>query len=383
MSIRKELSQLLLGLESGGVSRRAFVEQALGLGLSVGTIGAVLTACSGGEAEKAPEGEGGPQAGGEPGLEPELHIYNWSDYIAEDTIPNFEKEFGVKVTYDTYESNEEFLAKLQAGASGYDIIMPSGYVLPILSALGLVGKLDKSLIPNWGNIAPLFINNVYDPKAEYGVPWQWGLTGLAYRADLVSPAPDSWAVLLDGKLKGRMTMMDEAREVIGAFLKFRGKTINSVVPEDLAQAKADAIAAKANLKSYVSAPVKAQLIAGDVALAQLWNGDTLQAKAEKAEINFAVPKEGCPIWTDYMVITETSKNKRAAHAFINYILRAEVGAALSSYTGYGSPNQAALAKMENPPAYPTEEELKKLEFFTDLGEHTATIDQIWIEIKSA
>lgn len=383
MSRQQELSRLLVGLEAGAVSRRAFVERALGLGVSLSAVGAVLSACSGGGETPPPTPEGEPQAGAEPGLEGELRIYNWSDYITEDTVPSFEKEFGVKVTYDTYESNEEFLAKLQAGASDYDIVVPSGYVLPILAALNLASKLDRALLPNWGNVAPMFINNVYDPQAEIGVPWQWGLTGLAYRADLVKAPPDSWAVFQDAALKGRMTMMDEAREVIGAFLKYRGRSINSVVAEELAAAKADAIAAKANLKSYVSAPVKSQLIAGDVAVAQLWNGDTLQAKVEKPEINFAVPKEGCPIWTDYLVITQNAKNKRAAHAFINYILRPEVGAALSTYTGYGSPNQAALKLMENAPSYPTAEEMKILEFFTDLGEHTATVDQLWIEIKSA
>lgn len=387
MSKQKEVVELVESLQMGRTSRRDFVVRALGLGLSVGTVGALLTSCSGEEA--APPAPVVPAAAPVPPPEPELgpieaelHIYNWSDYIAEDTVANFEKEFKVKVTYDTFESNEEMIAKLQAGAGGYDLVCPSGYAITVLRKLDLVEKLVKKHLPNYSNIAPMFLKTVFDEENAYSVPWQWGITGIAFRKDKLAAPPDSWGIFHDAALKGKMTQMDDMRDVLGAWLKFRGKSVNSVNPEELAAAKADAILAKANLKSYISAPVKAQLIAGDVFVAQLWNGDTMQAKVENAEIDFAVPKEGAAIWADAMMIPKGAKNKRAAHEFLNFILRPEVGASISDFTGYGSPNAAATAKMATPVAYPTDEQLKLLEYQQDLAEGTALWDQVWTEIKS-
>lgn len=391
MSNEKKIVELLDGFADARIGRREFVARALALGVGVSAIGAVLSACGGGEAPK----EGAPDAGApvpatpptqaELGpVEGELHIYNWSDYIAEDTVAGFNKEFpNVKVTYDTFESNEEMIAKLQAGAGGYDLVCPSGYAVTVLRNLDLIDKLHKKHLPNLANVAPMFQNTVFDPASEYTVPWQWGVTGIAYRKDKVKAAPDSWAVFHDAALKGKMTMMDDMRDVIGAWLKFRGKSLNSTVAEDLAVAKADALLAKPNLKSFISAAVKAQLIAGDVWVAQMWNGDSAQAKVENAEIAFVLPKEGGSIWTDSMVIPKAAKNKRAAHEFLNFVMRPDVAAAISNFTGYGTPNQAALAQLTTPVPYPTDEQMKVLEYQQDLGEHTATWDQVWTEIKSA
>jgi spermidine/putrescine transport system substrate-binding protein len=194
---------------------------------------------------------------------------------------------------------------------------------------------------------------------------------------------DSWAVFHDKHFGKKMTMMDDGREVIGAMLRYRGHSLNSTNPAELSQAKADAIAAKRQLKAYISAPVKAQLISGDVWISQLWNGDTAQAKAEQPNLAYVNPKEGCTIWGDSMCVPKSAPNKRAAHEWMNYILRPEVGAALSEATGYGTPNAVAAKVMKNPVPYPTESELKRLEYQVDLGKDTATWDQIWTEIKSA
>jgi spermidine/putrescine transport system substrate-binding protein len=386
VSNRKSVERLVEQLESGGVSRREFVFRAMALGLSMSSIGLLLNACKG--------KEGGPGTAGDSvaadaamadlgPIEKELHIYNWSDYIAEDTVPNFEKEFGVKVSYDTYESNEEMVAKLQAGASGYDIVVPSGYIIPVMVATDLIAPVNKKYITNWDNVSPIFQNLSTDPDNKYTVPWQWGTSGIAYRTDRVKPPVDSWAVFHDKKFAKKMTMMDDGREVIGSQLRFRGRSLNSTNPAELAQAKTDSIAAKKNLKAYISAPVKAQLISGDVWISQLWNGDTTQAKAEQPNLGYVIPKEGCTIWGDSMVIPRRAPNKRAAHEWMNYILRPEVGAALSEATGYGTPNAAAAKVMKNPVPYPTDDELKRLEYQVDLGKDTETWDRIWTEIKSA
>ena len=374
------LRRLVGELRRGRISRREFGVRCVGMGLGLGTIGGLLAACGGREQAKPSatlaSGDLGP-------IERELHIYNWSDYIAQDTVPNFEREFGVRVTYDTYESNEEMIAKLQAGATGYDIIVPTGYVVPVLVATGLIAPLHRKYLTNWGNVSPIFQNLPTDPGTVHTVPWQWGTSGIAYRRDKVSTTVDSWAVFFDRRLGGKMTMMDDAREVIGAMLRYRGHSLNSVDPAELARAKQDAIAAKPQLKAYISAPVKGQLVSGDVWIAQLWNGDTVQAQAEEPNVAYALPKEGCTIWNDSLCLPASARHPRAAHEFMNYILRPQVGAAISRATGYGTPNVSAARLLEHPVAFPTEEELKRLEFPMDLGADTATWDQIWTEIKSA
>ncbi len=374
------LRRLMDELRRERISRREFVARGVGLGLGLGAMGSMLAACEGREQVKPAAA----QASGDLGpIERELHIYNWSDYIAEDTVPNFEQEFGVRVTYDTYESNEEMIAKLQAGATGYDIIVPTGYVIPVLVATGLIAPLHRKYLTNWGNVSPIFQNLPTDPGTVHTVPWQWGTSGIAYRRDRVTTAVDSWAVFFDRRLSGKMTMMDDAREVIGAMLRYRGHSLNSVDPAELARAKQDAIAAKPQLKAYISAPVKGQLVSGDVWVAQLWNGDTVQAQAEEPNVAYALPKEGCTIWNDSLCMPVSARHPRAAHEWMNYILRPPVGAAISRATGYGTPNVAAARLLEHPVTFPTEEELKRLEFPVDLGPDTAAWDQIWTEIKSA
>jgi spermidine/putrescine transport system substrate-binding protein len=384
VSKHKEIERLVERLERGGIPRREFIGRALALGLSLSSVGALLQACKGKDKSAAGAADSAGTVVADLGpMEKELHIYNWSDYIAEDTVPNFEKEFGVKVTYDTYESNEEMVAKLQAGATGYDIVVPSGYIIPVMVATDLITPINKKYITNFNNVSPIFQNLPSDPDNKHTVPWQWGTTGIAYRHDKVKTPVDSWAVFHDKQFGKKLTMMDDGREVIGAFLRYRGHSLNSTNPAELAQAKADSIAAKKQLKAYISAPVKAQLISGDVWISQLWNGDTTQAKAEQPNLTYVIPKEGCTIWGDSMCIPKSAPNKRAAHEWMNYILRPEVGAALSEATGYGTPNAAAAKVMKNPVPYPTEDELKRLEYQVDLGKDTATWDRIWTEIKSA
>jgi spermidine/putrescine transport system substrate-binding protein len=375
------MDDLTRTLLAGRIGRREFVERALALGASAATVATLLGACSRGDGGRGASGDRGSAELGP--IENELAIYNWSDYVAPNTIPDFEREFGVEVTYDVYESNEEMLAKLLTGASGYDLVFPTGYAVEVLVAVGLAAPLRRELLTNWGNLAPLFLDRSFDPGNRYSVPWQWGVSGYAYRTDRVSPAPDSWGIFHEPRYAGKMTQMDDGREVLGAWLRYRGRSLNSVDPRELEAAKADAIAAKRYLAAYVSAPVKGQLISGDVWVAQLWNGDATQAALEQPNIGYVVPREGSAIWEDSLLIPRSAKHQRAAHEFINYVLRPNVGAAISDTTGYGTPNEPALALMEHPVPYPTQDELRRLEFQTDLGRATALVDQIWTEIKSA
>jgi spermidine/putrescine transport system substrate-binding protein len=373
----EQSDERVLTIQREAWSRREFVRRAAGLGAGLTLLPPLLAAaCRRGDQGASASDELGP-------VEKELHIYNWSDYIAEDTVPNFEREFGVRVTYDTYESNEEMVAKLLAGATGYDIVVPSGYIVPVLAGTNLIAPINRNYLPNFANLSPLFQDLPADPGNRYTVPWHWGTSGIAYRTDKVSGPVDSWAIFQDPTYAGKMTMMDDSREVIGSQLRYRGHSLNSTDPGQLSQAKADAIIAKKQLRAYLSAPVKPQLISGDVWIAQLWNGDTAQAKTEQPNLGYVVPKEGCTIWTDSMCVPRSARNRRAAHEWINYILRPEVAAAISRVTGYGTPNAAAARMMKNPLPYPTESELARLEYPADLGKDTATWDRIWTEIKSA
>ena len=382
----------------GRADRRDFIQKLLVAGASVTSVAGLLQACSKQTPKPAAESAvvppptasaAAPAASAAtaeadlPEMEKELHIANWSDYIAEDTVPKFEKETGIKVKYSTYESNEDLMAKLQVGVAGYDIVVPTGYIVTVLAAQNKLFPLHKKYLSNWKNVAPIFLNPNFDPDNKMGVPWQWGTTGIAYRSDKVKPAPDSWGVFLDPKYKNKMTQMDDERDAIGAWLKFRGKSLNSSDAADLEQAKKDAIGAKGNLKAYVSAPVKGQLVAGDVWIAQLWNGDTAQAKVEKKEIEYVLPKEGGGLWTDSLIIPAAAPHKRAAHEFMNFIMRPEIAAGISEVTGYGTPIAPAMALMKNPIQYPTAEERARLEYQKDLGAAAQAWDKLWTEIKSA
>ncbi|MBA2321704.1 MAG: spermidine/putrescine ABC transporter substrate-binding protein [Deltaproteobacteria bacterium] len=391
---RKTADQMFADFREGRLGRRAFVTRLLALGATATSVAALLEACGTPETpapapapapapvatEPVP-----PPAPAEPELgemENELRVGNWSDYIAEDTVANFEKETGIKVSYDTYESNEELMSKLQLGAGGYDIVVPTGYIVTVLAAQNLLQPLSKKYLTNIANVAPLFADPKYDPGMKYAVPYQWGTTGIAYRSDKVPAPPDSWAVFHDPQFKRKMTMMDDMRDVLGSWLKFRGKSLNSTDKAELEAAKADAMTSKPLLKAYISAPVKGRLVAGDVWIAQLWNGDTTQAAAENDKIKYALPKEGAGIWTDSLVIPASAPHKRAAHAFVDYLLRPDVAASVSNFTGYGSPNAKGAELMESKIAYPTDEELKRLEYQTDLGAATELWDTIWTEIKA-
>ncbi len=369
--------ELFLDLRRGALSRRDFVTRMLALGATLPIVSAALSACGRSES-------GAKSSTLMPnGLEPELYVFNWSDYIAEDTVANFEKEFGVKVKYDTYESNEELEAKLLTGGSAYDLCVPTGYTVTRLIAADLLVPLDRSRIKNFANYEKAFLDAPWDKGNVYTAPYQWGMTGISYRSDKLEVPPTDYGIFADSRYRRKMTMMDDGREVIGGMLKWKGESLNCRDTSKLEVAKQDAIVAKKNVKAWISAAVKQQLIAGEVWVAQLWNGDSLQAKAEDAKVEWVLPKEGGNLWSDSLVIPKAGQHPNAAHAFIDYVLRADVGAAISKVTGYGTPNAAAQARLGNAMPYPGEDERKRLEYQIDLGRDQSVWDRLWNEIKTA
>jgi spermidine/putrescine-binding protein len=358
--------------------RREFLRRCVGLGLSASTASLLLGCIT--KRTPPPTDEAAPSAAGP--LEPELRIFNWSDYIGQTTVADFEREFGVRVSYDTFESNEELLAKLVAGGGGYDVICPTGYLVSLLAEAGMLQPLDHGVLSNWGNLLPLFAGRDDEAGARYAMPYQWGMTGVAYRTDLVSAPPDTWSLFADPALRGRLTMLDDGREVLGAMLRWRGHSLNATEPALLAAARQDALAIKPNLRAYISAAVKGQLISGDIAAAQLYLSDARIARGEEPRVSFAVPREGSTIYADYFAIPRDAPHRRAAHAFLNYVLRADVGAAISNEGGGGSPNAAALPLLADPIPPPDGTLQAQLEFQRDLGAATDLWDRMWTEVKA-
>ena len=320
---------------------------------------------------------------------PRLNVYNWSAYVAPDTISNFEKEFGARVRYATYESNEEMLAKVVTGNSGWDVVFPTYTRLKPMLDYGLVQPLRHEWLPNLPNLDPRFRAPVWDRDLKWNVPYMWFATGIAYNRSL-QPPPTRWADLWNPRLKGRLTMLDDPEDMIGACLKKLGLSFNSTDPEQLQRAKREALAQKPLVQAYLNAEVRDQLVSGDVLAAQLWATTAQQAiDAAPDKLAFAFPQEGFPFYCDCAVILRESERSQLAHQFLNYLLRPEVAAASADYTRVATANGAAKpllpeATRNSPTLYPPPDVFERGEWPQALSPEGQSLrDRIWTEIKSA
>ncbi len=319
----------------------------------------------------------------------EVNVYCWSDYIAPDTVAAFERETGVRVNYETFESQEEMLAKVLAGGSNWDVVFPGNTLVGPLVRRGLLEPLDHQQLPNVANLEDRFLDPPWDPGNRYTVTYMWGLTGFVYNQRALKKPLASWADLWDPALTGKLTMLDDPAEVLAACLKKLGYGLNSVDPGELAAARAEAFRQRPLVRAYINAEVKPQLIAGDVWAAQLWNGDAYQAIAENRDLKYCLPVEGFPMYADSAAILARAANKTNAYRWIDYLLRPEVGAAIARATFYATPNQRALGMLDerlsgNRDLYPPPDTLARAEWFAELPTETQELrDRIWTEIKAA
>jgi len=371
------------------------------IGLAV--LSVLLTACQAGSStpaatpipaptavDQAPPADAAATCGDKSKLAKTLHFYNWTNYMDDAILTEFERTCGVKVVQDTFASNEDLLAKLQAGASGYDLIIPSDYMIAVMRELNLLAALDFSHIPNAQNINPLFRNPPYDPEQKVSVPYQWGTTGLAYNTKRVKEAIDGWDDIFDAKKAcafGGLSMLNDAREVMGAALKLKGYSMNDTDPAHWAEAKEMVSAIKPCITTFDNASFADILQAGDVAVSQGFSGEFAKAIEANPDLTYLVPKEGTTIWVDNMAVPADAPSQYTAEIFINFLLRPDIGARLTNYTYYASPNEASksLIKPEitgNASIYPPAEVMRKLEFLRDLGAATPLIEKLWTEIKS-
>jgi spermidine/putrescine transport system substrate-binding protein len=319
---------------------------------------------------------------------PRLNVYNWSAYVAPDTISKFEAEFGARVRYATYESNEEMLAKVLTGNSGWDVVFPTHNRLLPMREYGLLEPLNHEWLSGLRNLAPQFREPVWDTALQWGVPYMWNGTGIVFNRSVV-PAPTRWADLWDPRLKGRLTMLDDPEDMLGACLKKLNLPFSATDPADLHRAEQEAIAQKALLRAYLNAEVRDQLVAGDVLAAQLWSTTAGQAIDAAPHLAFSYPTEGFPLYCDCAVVLKESRRTRLAHEFLNYLLRPEVSADIVNATKTATANNAAKKLLpetvaRNPTLYPPPEILERAEWPRTLPPATQRLrDRIWTEIKSA
>jgi len=335
-----------------------------------------------------------------------LNVYNWSDYIAEDTISNFEERTGIKVNYDVFDSNEVLEAKLLAGNSGYDVVVPSAGFMERQIQAGVFSELDKSKLENYGNLDEEILERVsaHDPGNKHAIPYMWGTTGFGYNVNKVeeamSDAPvDSWAMLFDPDVVSKLqscgvTLLDAPTEVFSNLMAYLGRDPNSESAEDIKLFEEHMLKVRPYIKYFHSSQNINDLANGEICVAMGWSGDMLIARdrADEAnqgiEINYVIPKEGAVIWFDNLAIPSDAPHPENAHLFLDYIMEPEVAAAISNYVFYANANSASEEfvdeeVMTDPGIYPTAEVKKNL--FPDLAESpkfTRLLTRAWTKIKT-
>ena len=330
--------------------------QAMGVA-AIGISFGGLAACSKGEGKKLANGEEG-----------KLNFYNWDTYIGETTLDDFKEASGVEVKMDLFDSNDVLFAKFKAGNPGYDVIVPSNDFVERMAQAGMLQTLDHALIPNMKNVDPTFIDVDYDMGRKVSMPYTWLALGIGYRKSKVKAKHDSWKVLFDSpEYAGRMAWLSEAGDMFRLYGKYLGKSVNALTPADIATIEAMMIKQKPNVKNFHVDDGQDLLLKGDIDLVLEYNGDIAQAMLEDDDIDFVVPSEGSQLNSDNLCIPKGAPHPKNAHAFINYILDAEVGKSITETILYPTPNAAAKALMpdtykNNPVIYPPADVLAKCEY---------------------
>ena len=293
-------------------------------------------------------------------IDGDLAMYNWAEYIDEEQLAAFAEEYGISFTLDTYESNEAMQPIISAGNSGYDVIVPSDYMVSILIEAGHIMKLNLDAIPNSSNISDDFSGLYYDPKAEYSVPYQWGTTGIGVNTAVVGDDfPRSWGLIFDpaisGAFDGQIQLLNDPRETLGAALKYLGYSLNTTSESELNEAKDLLAATSSRLAAFNTDSADEFLTSGETVIGHGYSGDMFVQFLDQDNYEdyvYFVPEEGGTKWIDNMAIPFDAPSPCTAHTFINWMLTAEQGAALTDWNYYDTPNQAALDLMgEDPDGY--------------------------------
>ena len=371
------------------ISRREFIRRAGALGVSAALISDVLRISNKAFAEDKPTPEVLEKIKSEGGR---LYVYFWEDYFHPDTLPAFEEEFKVKVTYDTFPGNEQLLAKLQAGGVFYDVTCPTHNFLPIFIGQKLLLPLNHENIPNLKYLMPRFLDTPFDPGNVYSVPEIWGMTAIGHNSYYTKDDENlnSWALMFESgpnKYSGKIGFTDEREEVLATALKYLGYSANTHNTDQLMEAGELLMSMKPHIKAfYPGSEEKKALITEDLAVGHCWNGEVVMAHWKNPSIKWMLPKEGGTGWFDTIAIPKGAPHKFTAEVFINFLMRPEIAAAITNITGYASSNSAAKEFVDrkivkNPAIYPSDEDLKRIEFLGTIPDEIQMVyDKIWTRL---
>ena len=316
-----------------------------------------------------------------------LNVYNVGDYINEDVLDMFEKEYpNIRVNYETYYSNEEMYVKVANGGSSYDVVFPSDYMIQRMIDEGLLNKINFDNVPNIKNIGEAYMGHDYDPSGEYSVPYMWGTMGVLYNKEMVKEPVTSWKVLWDKKYADEIFMLNSERDTIGITLKMLGYSMNSSDDAELEAAKNALVEQKDLVLAYSGDEVKDKMINEEGALTVAWSGDAFYCMGENENLQYAIPEEGSNLWFDAMVIPTTSTHQKEAELFINFMSRPDIAKMNAEYIGYSTPNVEAQKLLpddvkNNPLRYPDISALNNLEVFKYDKTLVKKQSELWQQVK--
>ena len=313
-----------------------------------------------------------------------VYVYNWTEYIPQAVIDDFTKETGIEVVYTTYDSNETMYAKVKlAQQDGYDVVVPSTYFVSKMSREGLLQALDHSQLPKAKALDAKMLDKPFDRGNVYSVPFMWGSTGIGVNAKEIDPATvTSWKDLWNPAYKGKVLLQDDLREVFHMALKLQGKSSNTTDPKEIEAAYGLLKELMPNVLLFNSDSPRLPYLAGEVSIGMIWNGEAWMAAEENEDIRYIYPKEGANLWVDSFVIPKSARNVKNGHAFINYMLKAEVAAQCVAQNGYATTVLAALPLLDekvrtSPTIFPPPEIVAAGEFQLDVGDALATYQKYW------
>ncbi len=303
-----------------------------------------------------------------------VHFYNWGDYIDPDLLKQFEEEMGYHIVYDTFDSNEAMMTKIEQGGTDYDLVVPSDYMLNNMIKHHLLLPLDHEKLPNFKYMDNRLLNLDFDLGNKYSVPYFWGTLGILYDTRRVSPEEiTSWKDLWNPKWKNSLLVIDGAREMLGVSLQSLGYSVNEVDDTKLEEASQQLKALMPNIQALITDEIKMYMIQGQAPLAVTFSGEAAMAMEKAPYLAYSLPKEGSNIWFDNLAIPKTAHNLEGAYALMNFLMRPDVAAKNAGYIGYSTPNKAAKEQMDpdqikNSMFYPSEEVMSRLEIYKDLGQ---------------
>jgi spermidine/putrescine transport system substrate-binding protein len=315
-------------------------------------------------------------------------VFMYSEYIDPAIVEAFQKDTGVKIVLDTYENTEEMMSKVASAGDQYDVVVVSDHAIPVMAARGSFRPLDRGKVPNAKNVAPRFARPAYDPDGTWSLPYQWGTMGLVWRTDKLPGFAPTWAAVLDPALQpGPVVLIDSMRDLMAAALFRAGRSPNTHSADDLRAAGEVLRAARTRrmVGFYGSPDSVAKVLAGDAWVGIAYNGDAVAKLDERTD--FGVPAEGTIIWVDAMTVPAKAPHPDNAWRFMDYVLRPEVGAQLSNYLEYATPNQASLpliaeAMRKDGRVYPSDGQVKAMVMLQDAGEAATLYDQVWTRVKA-